>query len=274
MHDTPEGNLIADAVPAASVAALACRGLTVAVPGRVLVAGLELAVGQGRLVGVLGENGSGKTLTLHTLAGLRAPSSGRVRLFGGLLDAAPRRHRARRLGLLAQHDADPFPSTVLESALIGRHPHVDFWRWESAEDVRLARAALERVDLAGLEQRAVATLSGGERRRLALATVLTQDPDIYLLDEPLNHLDPHHQLDVLRLFRAETRNGKLVFASLHDVNLAAQFTDDVLLLFGNGEWRFGASAAVLSQGNVSRLYRMPVEQIEAGGRRIFLAASA
>jgi iron complex transport system ATP-binding protein len=270
----PCGGSTLVAFPVASGPALACCALTVTVPGRVLVAGLELGVECGRFVGVLGENGAGKTLTLHTLAGLRPPSGGRVRLFGGWLDQEPQRRRARRLGLLAQHDADPFPSTVLESALIGRHPHVDFWRWESAEDVCAARRALARVDLAGLEHRSVATLSGGERRRLALATVLAQDPDVYLLDEPLNHLDPHHQLDVLRLFKAETRAGKLVFASLHDVNLAAQFTDDVLLLFGDGEWLFGTAEAVLSQANLSRLYRMPVEQIEAGGRRIFLAASA
>lgn len=258
--------------PAGTVPALACRGLCVAVPGRVLVTDLELAIEPGSFVCVLGENGSGKTLTLHTLAGLREPSPGRVRLFDAWLDKQPRRRRARQLGLLAQHDENFFPSTVLESALIGRHPHVDFWRWESAEDVRVARAALERVDLAGLEQRSVATLSGGERRRLALATVLAQDPAIYLLDEPLNHLDPHHQLDVLRLFAAETRAGKAVIASLHDVNLAARFAHLVLLLFGDGDWLFGPADAVLSVANLSRLYHMPMEQIEAGGRRIFLAS--
>ncbi|MGH8496694.1 MAG: ABC transporter ATP-binding protein [Gammaproteobacteria bacterium] len=253
--------------------ALACEGLTVAVPGRVLVADLEFAVEPGSFVCVLGENGSGKTLTLHTLAGLREPSRGRVRLVDDWLDAQPRRIRARRLGLLTQHDEDPFPSSVLESALIGRHPHVDFWRWESSDDVRIARTALERADLAGFERRSVATLSGGERRRLALATVLAQEPDVYLLDEPLNHLDPHHQLDVLRLFAAEARAGKTVLASLHDVNLAANFADFVLLLFGDGDWLYGPAGAVLSRENLSRLYHLPMEQFEAGGRRIFLAAS-
>lgn len=262
-----------DAAPAGNGAALACRGLTVAVPGRVLVADLELAIEPGSFVCLLGENGSGKTLTLHTLAGLREPSRGRVRLIDSWLDEQSKRQRAKRLGLLTQHHEDPFPSSVLESALIGRHPHVDFWRWESADDVRIARTALELADLAGLEQRSVATLSGGERRRLALAAVLAQEPAVYLLDEPLNHLDPHHQLDVLRLFAAETRAGKTVLASLHDVNLAARFADFVLLLFGDGDWLYGPADTVLSRENLSRLYHMPVEQFEVGGRRIFLAVS-
>jgi len=115
----------------------------------------------------------------------------------------------------------------------------------------------------------VATLSGGERRRLAIAQVLAQRPDIYLLDEPANHLDPQHELDILALFRRIADQGGAVITSLHDVNLAARFADQCLLLFGNVRWLLGPSDEVLSEANLSRLYETPIQAIEWRGHRFF-----
>lgn len=249
--------------------AIAARGLTIAADGRTLVDSLEVEVCAGEFVVVLGENGAGKTLTLHTLAGLRAPHAGAVELDGRALDAWPRRDRARRLGLLTQTTEDPFPVSVLDAVLIGRHPHLDFWQWEGAADVTAARTALASCDLPGVEERGVDTLSGGERRRVALAAVLTQDPDVLLLDEPQNHLDPHHQLQTLRLLRARADAGRAVVASLHDATLAAQFADRVLLLYGDGRWTFGAAREVLNASALSELYRMRIREIAVGERRFF-----
>jgi len=249
---------------------LECRQLCIEVAGRRLVDGLSFSVGAGEFVALLGENGTGKTLTLHTLAGLRAPAAGTVSVLGQELPQWPRRELARRLALLSQTNEDPFPSTVLETAAIGRHPHIEFWRWESMEDLRIARDALAAVDLASLEARDVQTLSGGERRRLALATVLAQNTQIYLLDEPTNHLDPHHQLDALRLFRQQANLSRAVIASLHDATLAAQFADRALLLFGDGSWLYGSSAEVLTGAHLSRLYRTPIGEVEYRGRRVFV----
>ena len=148
------------------------------------------------------------------------------------------------LGLLTQTTEDPFPSTVLDTVLIGRHPHIDFWRWESDADRELARTALAAVGLATFADREIATLSGGERRRVAIATLLAQNPDVFLLDEPINHLDPHHQIDVLRLLRAQADAGHAVVMSLHDAGLAARFADRVLMLFGDGEWLCGPAIDV------------------------------
>lgn len=249
---------------------LSCSGLGIDVAGRCLVEDLSFSVAAGEFVALLGENGAGKTLTLHTLAGLRAPAGGTVTVLGRELTDWPRRELAQRLGLLAQTSEDPFPSTVIEAAMIGRHPHIDFWRWENEEDLRLTRTALTAVDLAERETREVQTLSGGERRRLAVAAVLTQDPLVYLLDEPTNHLDPHHQLDVLQLFRARANDGRAVIASLHDATLAAQFADRSLLLFGEGRWLFGASEEILTAANLSQLYRTPINEIGYRGRRVFV----
>jgi len=266
---------VARAAPAALIAdggeLLGASALDVAAPGRRLVESLELNVAAGQFVCVLGANGAGKSLTLHTLAGLRPPAAGGVRLCGRALADWPRRERARRLGLLTQVSEDPFPGTVLDAVLVGRHPHVSLWHWESEADVEVARAALAACDLAGLEERAIDTLSGGERRRVALAAVLAQDPDVLLLDEPQNHLDPHHQLGVLKLLRARADRGRAVVATLHDPSLAARFADRVLLLFGDGRWTCGDTATALTATALSEMYRVAVEEVLVGGRRLFLS---
>ena len=240
-------------------------------PGRRLVDALTLAAVPGEFLCVLGANGAGKSLTLHTLAGVRAPSAGAVRLGARPLDDWPRRERARHLGLLTQVSEDPFPGTVLDAVLIGRHPHLDPWQWEQAGDIACARAALAACDLAGFEARAIDTLSGGERRRVALAAVLAQDPDVLLLDEPQNHLDPHHQLDVLKLLRARADSGRVVIATLHDPSLAARYADRVLLLFGDGRWEAGPTATALTAESVSAIYRVAMQEVYVAGRRLFLS---
>ena len=153
-------NAAAEGVAAST---LACTQLTVEVAGRALVRDLQLAVASGAVTAVLGRNGAGKTMTLHTLAGLRAPARGTVTLDGQSLASWPRRALGCKLGLLTQTTDDPFPSTVLDSVLVGRHPHIDFWRWESDADRTIARAALAAVALEDLAERDVDTLSGGER---------------------------------------------------------------------------------------------------------------
>ncbi|HWP94527.1 MAG TPA: ABC transporter ATP-binding protein [Gammaproteobacteria bacterium] len=243
-------------------ALLETRALDVEIAGKQVCRGLELTLAAGRCVGILGANGVGKTTLLHTLAGLRAPAGGEVRLGGEPIHTMTRRRIAQRLGLVMQAIEDPFPATVLETALIGRHPHIGFWQWESAEDIALARAALETTGLAGLETREIHALSGGERRRLAVATVLAQSPQIYLLDEPADQLDVYHQQALLTRFRElARRDGRLVVMTLHDVNHAARYCDEVLLLFGAGATLFAPVREALAPANLERLYRTPMATV-------------
>jgi iron complex transport system ATP-binding protein len=251
---------------------LEARGLTVEIAGKQVCRDLELALVSGECVGVLGGNGVGKTTLLHTLAGLRAPVAGQVLLDGAPLASLPRRRVARRLGLLMQQPEDSLPATVLETALIGRHPHLDFWRWESHADVAIARRALKNVGLEGLEQRVQTALSGGERRRLDIATVLVQDPQVFLLDEPAHQLDLQHQIGLLTLLKRLTaEQGRTVLMSLHDINLAARFCDRVLMLYGAGEASFDSAARALTPENLSRLYHTPVTALPWAGGRVFVA---
>lgn len=249
---------------------LECSDLTVSVAGRDLVASLNLRVEPGEFVCVLGPNGVGKTLTLHTLSGLRPRQSGAVTIDDRDIAALPRREIATRLGLLLQTAEDPFPASVFETALCGRHPHIGFWSWESEDDRRHARAALEAMDLGEFADRGIDTLSGGERRRLAIATIVAQSPAVYLLDEPLNHLDPHHQLDVLRFFAHECERGRSVVMSLHDVNLAARFCHRALLLYGDGRWQAGPIDQVLHEDTVSDLFRTRMRTVDWSGGRLFV----
>jgi len=253
-------------------ARLECRAVDVEVAGRPLVRALDFKARGGEFIAVLGRNGVGKTLTLHTLAGLRPAAGGKVLLDGRDLAEWPGRERARRLALLPQLTEDPFPSTVFETALIGRHPHLPFWQMEDASDLACAQAALAAVGLQGLSERPVDSLSGGERRRLDIATLITQDATVCLLDEPTNHLDPRHRNEMLALFRARADEGGLVIAALHDPTLAARSADRALLLFGDGRWRFGDAATILSDANLSELYEVPVGELAWRGQRVFVTA--
>lgn len=240
-----------------SDALLRCTGLDIGIGECMLVAQLDLALASGSVTAVLGRNGAGKSLTMHTLAGLRpASAAGSIEIAGRPLAQHSRRALAQQLAFVAQDGDEPFPVTVLDSAVSGRHPHIGFWQWESASDYALAHAALSEVDLAEFADRATDTLSGGERRRLAIATVLTQAPNIYLLDEPTNHLDPQHQLQILKLMRSRADAGCAVLMSLHDPGLAARFADFALLLFGDGRWLHGPTKTILNEHTMADLYRV------------------
>lgn len=253
-------------------ALFSCNDVRVDVSDRTLVDALTFDVGRGEVLAVLGQNGSGKTLTMHTLAGLRPASGGQVLLEGRDVSGRKRRELAQQLALLPQHVDDIFPATVLDTAMIGRHPHIGRFQWESPEDIEIGRAALASVDLDEFAGRDVLTLSGGERRRLAIAQILTQRPDVYLLDEPTNHLDPQHQLDALRLFRARADAGAAIIASLHDVNLAVRFADCCLLLFGDGRWDIGATRDVLDPQRLTELYSTAIEAVSWRETRLFVAS--
>lgn len=258
----------------AAHALLSCSALSVSVPGRLLVENLQLQLQRGELLAVLGQNGAGKTLSLLTLAGLRPAVSGRVQLGELDLKTAARSAVARRLAMLPQEIEDIFPATVMDTVLTGRHPHIGHLRWESREDYEIATHALQQMGIDALAERDVMTLSGGERRRLAIAQVLAQQPEIYLLDEPSNHLDPQHQLDAMRVFRRAADAGAGVIASLHDVNLAARFADRCLLLFGDGRWELGPVDEVLTEARLSELFATPMESVFWHTQRLFVAGGA
>ena len=246
------------------------RDLLVDVPGRSSGRALNFSLLPGQVWGVLGPNGAGKTTLLHTLAGLRAPRGGEVLLDEQPIERLSRRQIAQRLGLVFQERQDGFPATVLETALIGRHPFLPAWQMEGAADLLAAQRALAQLDVAHLSERLVSTLSGGERQRVAIATVLTQAPALWLADEPTNHLDLHHQVAVLELLAAQASAGRAVFMCLHDLNLAARWCDQILLLYPDGEACWGPVASMLQPVALERLYGQRLLTSEIDGRPVFI----
>jgi iron complex transport system ATP-binding protein len=250
---------------------LKCDRLSIIIGGRTLVRELSLELDRGELVCMLGPNGVGKTLTLHTLAGLLPPTTGTVLLNGEDMRQLGRRQIAQRLGLLLQDDAESFPATVNDAVLMGRHPHLGPLAAESAADRALAASAMAAMDLGGFAQRSVATLSGGERRRVAIARLLTQDPAVMLLDEPVNHLDPRYQVTALEHFRKRATNGAGILMSLHDSALAMRHADRALLLYADGSWHLGKASAVLTAENLQRLFNTPYQLFNGtGGASVLL----
>ena len=246
---------------------LQTRRLTVGIGQRIFCRDLDLSLDAGERLAILGRNGAGKSTLLSVLAGLRAPQLGEVLLKGRSYAELGARKSALIRGWLPQSRGDAFASTVLETALVGRHPHLDRWGWESARDAKIVQAALAAVDLSDFEQRDVQTLSGGERQRLAVATLLAQQPELFLLDEPVAYLDLKHQIAMLELFSGVARDcGAAVAMVLHEPALAWRFCDSVLLVHGDGRTECGPVRDMLSAEKLSALYDYPMLAIEREGQ--------
>jgi len=224
----------------------------------------------GEVLVLLGPNGAGKSTLLRTLAGLAAPAAGQVRVAGRPLSDWPMRELARLRAYLPQQQPDLFPSSVLETVLVGRHPHLGRWGWEGGRDEAIARQALRETGMQDFASRDVQTLSGGERQRVAIAAVLAQQARLLLLDEPTNHLDLHHQITTLELLRERAGSGCAVVLVLHDINLAARVADHVVLFDGRGRVLAGSQDEVLRAEVLGEAFSQPMDCIDHGGRRVFV----
>ncbi|MFO7542825.1 MAG: ABC transporter ATP-binding protein [Thiobacillus sp.] len=225
---------------------LVARQLSLRAGDRTLVESLDLALEAGKVLGILGANGAGKSTLLSVLAGLERPASGHVTLDGSALDALPPLTRAQHIGLLTQGDDGGYWGSVLDFVMLGRHPF-------GAADFNFA-LHLAHWELTDLAPRRLDTLSGGERQRARLAQLAVQQPRIALLDEPLTHLDPAHQVRLLAWARAEAGAGNTVVLTLHDPNWAAGQCDRLLFLQGDGRWRLGDPAGMLTPDSLEALY--------------------
>lgn len=226
---------------------------------KTLLEGVSVRVDSGEVVAVVGPNGAGKTTLLKLLAGERRATSGTIKFSGREIETWPRERISRIRAVLPQNSALSFPFKVKEVAMLGRSPHIRFS--ESRRDREIVGLALERVGIERLSDRCYTTLSGGERQRTHLARVLAQiweRPEgvsrFLLLDEPTEGLDISHQHMALETARELASDGTAVVAVLHDLNLAAQYADRILVLKEGKQAALGSPSAVLNPGLIREVY--------------------
>lgn len=212
-------------------AALAVESLTVAYPGttRPAVRGVSFDIPEGIVAALVGPNGAGKSTLLKTAAGLIAPSSGSVRLFG--LRPGGCHHRTAYLPQRGEIDW-AFPVTVERFVLAGRYVHLGWLKWPRRPDRAIVRRVLDRLGIVHLADRPVSALSGGQQQRALVARALAQGADLLLLDEPLNNLDAETRLDLLGLFTELRSAGKTLVIATHDFDRPEESFDVVVRLRG------------------------------------------
>ena len=218
---------------------------------------LDLAGGQ--TIALLGPNGAGKTTLLRALNRTVPTTSGTIELDGTSLSKLSRREIARNIAVVAQENETKFPITVMEFVLAGRFTHGAAFGWESVDDIRAAGNALQLCDLDEYGSRMMNELSGGERQRVVLARALAAESKVLLLDEPTANLDLAHQALMFRLERDRCQNADAsAIVITHDLNLASEFADKIVLLKDGKVYASGASSAVLTKENLAEVYGVQV----------------
>ena len=233
---------------------LEARGLQVRLGAKPVLDGVSASFAPGQVTAVLGPNGAGKSTLLACLAGLRTPDAGEVDLDGAPLSALSPRHRAQRIGFIAQ---TPEIAWAVEAAILvglGRIPFIGA-RGLSREDAAIIERAMAAAQVTELAERDVSTLSGGERARVLIARALAGEPEWLLADEPLAGLDPGHQLDAADLFRKLAhQQGRGVIVTLHDLSLAARMADRILVLAQGRVLADGPAEVALAPAVLARAY--------------------
>ena len=223
--------------------------------GHYVLNGVSIEVKRGSIVGLLGPNGSGKTTLLRIVSGILAPLAGRVLIGGQPIDQLTRRELARRIAVVPQETHSTFDFSVMDMVLMGRYPHLGPFELEGAADQAIAREALTATGTAALEARAFATLSGGEKQRVIIASALAQASEMLLLDEPTAALDLGYQFEIAALLRRlNAERGTTMIVSTHDLNLAAALCEHIVLLKSGRVLAHGATKDTLTAENIRWLY--------------------
>jgi iron complex transport system ATP-binding protein len=232
---------------------LEARGISVSIGTKVLLRNVDLEVAPGEVVALVGPNGAGKSTLLRAATGVR-PASGTVRIDGRPLDDFGRADLFRTVAVVQQLPEAPGTLTVGELTLLGRHPHLGLLRRESARDREIAREAMARAGCLTYADRALETLSGGERRRAFIARALAQEPRLLLLDEPTASLDADAQAQILELLRHLAATGVGILVVLHDLTFAAAYCDRMVLMAAGEVVATGRPDEVIVPEHVAAVY--------------------
>lgn len=236
-------------------------------------------VSPGAFLAIVGPNGAGKSTLIGLLSGQLRPLSGDIRLGAASIRSYGPKELARQVAVVRQEFVPPFGFTVAQTVLMARTSYYNQLGFESPADRRLVAEALELTDTAAFASRPLAQLSGGERQRVFIARALAQDTPILLLDEPTSFLDFRHQVSIYDLLKSVQRDkGTTVVAVTHDINLAAQYCDQVMLLSpcsGHpaqtaGHYRLGRTCDVFTVAELQKAFGVGIFCAPVGAERVFL----
>ena len=238
------------------------RGAWAGYGKRSVLTGVDLDITQGRMVGIGGPNGVGKSTLMKLIAGAIRPSEGSVRVEGSDISRLSSKARARLVAVVPQSPELPAGAKALEVVLMGRNPHLGLLSWETEEDLSIALEAMAVTDTQELLDRPVDQLSGGERQRVAIAMALAQQTPILLLDEPTANLDLAYQPAIMQMLRNLASGGRTVVTAVHDLTLAAQFCDEIALMSGGRFVAVGTPHEVLTAERIRDVYGAYVTVID------------
>jgi iron complex transport system ATP-binding protein len=246
--------------------ALAVRGLVSRREHAVVLDGIDLAFESGQVTAIVGPNGAGKTTLLRHLAGLDAPTAGRVELRGQPLASLAPALRASSIAYLPQAASAYWPLRARDLVALGRLPHgADLSRPLRIQDADAVQRALERVDGVGLADRPIDTMSQGERARMMMARALATEASVFLADEPVASLDPAYALEAMSILRAEAARGACVIVVLHDLGLAARFADRIVVLANHKVAADGPPGVALAAGVIDSAYGVIFRHVTIDG---------
>nr|QNO57692.1 vitamin B12 import ATP-binding protein BtuD [Methanosarcinales archaeon ANME-1 ERB7] len=216
---------------------------------------VDFSAAHGEFLGIIGPNGSGKTTLLRTISRILKPKMGTIILDNSDVMAMNDKEYSRKFAAVPQDTNVNFEFSTLDIVLMGRNPHLGRLELENESDIAIARRCMELTNCWHLAERPITELSGGERQLVIIARALTQEPNVLLLDEPTSHLDINYQLEIMGLLKRLTaHDGLIVIAVIHDLNLAAQYCDRLVLLHGGKIISMGSQEEVLTAEHIKSTF--------------------
>ena len=218
-----------------------------------------------QLLSIIGPNGVGKSTLIHCINRILSPTKGTVMIDGDMVNDISLKDLAKKVGYVPYSANDTFPLSVVDTVLMGRHPHATYKSLD--KDLDIVYDTLRLLDIENLAMRNFNELSAGQHQKVMLARGLVQQPEILLLDEPTSNLDIKHQMEVTRILRDLSQEKDiLVIMISHDLNIAAKYSDTMIMLFDGLIYAIGKPSEVITKENIKAVYDVDSEVIDSHGR--------